>query len=175
MIEVTYPWFPKELNPNTRCHWAVKSNAAKAYRKTGKLITQSVFAKNQVVFGQIKIHLFIDFYPPDRRRRDDDNCYSAIKSLRDGISDALGVNDTNFVGHPLLKDETVKGGKIKIRFRYNSGAATSYARVLLLCSYCDECADDYPCEDCLQLCSLAIVPKNTINVLGNFGVMKEQS
>ena len=116
LIEISYPWFPKELSPNSRCHWAVKSRAAKAYRRTGELLTKVAFAKSPVIFGDGKIHLFIDFYPPDKRLRDADNCYSACKNLMDGIADAIGVNDRRFVGHPFLRDEVVKGGEVRIRF-----------------------------------------------------------
>jgi crossover junction endodeoxyribonuclease RusA len=37
------------------------------------------------------------FRPPDRRLRDDDNLVAAFKSGRDGISDALGIDDRKFV------------------------------------------------------------------------------
>jgi len=116
MIEISYPWPPRELSPNARCHWAVKSKAAAAYRATGAALTMVALFPVCPDFGDGKIHLFIDFYPPSKRRYDDDNCYSAIKSLRDGIADALGVNDRRFVGHPFLRDEVVKGGDVRIRF-----------------------------------------------------------
>lgn len=65
---------------------------------------------------QGKLHLFIDFIPPDKRRRDDDNCFAAFKSGRDGLAQALGVDDHCFISHPFLSDtETVKGGEVRIR------------------------------------------------------------
>ena len=34
------------------------------------------------------VHLWVDFYPPDKRRRDDDNVIAAFKAGRDGLADA---------------------------------------------------------------------------------------
>ena len=36
----------------------------------------------------------LTFHPEDNRRRDLDNLISATKGLRDGISDALGIDDS---------------------------------------------------------------------------------
>lgn len=62
-----------------------------------------------------RIHLWLDFYPPNRQRRDDDNLMAAFKAGRDGLADALGLDDARFVCHPWLKDEPVKGGKVHAR------------------------------------------------------------
>ena len=62
-----------------------------------------------------RLHLWLDFYPPDRRQRDDDGLLSSMKAARDGIADALGINDSRFVSHPYIKDEVRKGGMVEIR------------------------------------------------------------
>lgn len=62
-----------------------------------------------------RLHLWIDFYPPDRRRRDDDGLLASCKAYRDGIADALGIDDRRFVSHPYLRDEVVKGGEVRVR------------------------------------------------------------
>ena len=62
-----------------------------------------------------RLHLWIDFYPPDRRRRDDDGLLASMKAARDGIADALGVDDSRFVSHPWIKDEVRKGGEVVIK------------------------------------------------------------
>ena len=43
-----------------------------------------------------KVAIDLTFYPPDRRHRDDDNMLAAMKAGRDGLADALGVNDHKF-------------------------------------------------------------------------------
>ena len=111
MIEVVMPWPPKALSPNARVHWSVKSKAAKAYRaecgwqcKAAKLVAPETDGR---------LHLWLDFYPPDKRHRDDDNMIAAFKSGRDGIADALGIDDKRFICHPYVKDQI--GGMIKVR------------------------------------------------------------
>ena len=58
-----------------------------------------------------RLHLWIDFYPPDRRARDDDNMIASFKSGRDGIADALGIDDKRFICHPFVSDQI--GGMVK--------------------------------------------------------------
>lgn len=110
-IEVTLPWMPKTLSPNARVHWSVKSKAAKAYRATCCALTKE--AKLIAPATKERLHLWLDFYPPDRRYRDDDNMVAAFKSGRDGIADALGIDDKRFICHPWVMSEI--GGVVKFR------------------------------------------------------------
>jgi crossover junction endodeoxyribonuclease RusA len=53
-------------------------------------------------------------YPPDKRRRDWDNIVASLKSGLDGISDALGIDDSRFrLGIEMLP-EIVKGGRVDV-------------------------------------------------------------
>jgi len=116
--EITLPWPSKELSPNARCHWSVRHHHAKAYRDKCRDIAAT---SGLVIDWEGVIHLWITFFPPDRRGRDDDNMLAALKSGRDGISDGLGVNDLRFRVHPWVSDEVVKGGKVVIRFSKGPG------------------------------------------------------
>ena len=87
------PWPPKELNPNSRTHWAKKMKVAKKYRRDCYFSAKSSGLKplkGLVLFGLI-------FSPPDNRKRDDDNLLAAFKSGRDGIAEALGADDNQFI------------------------------------------------------------------------------
>jgi crossover junction endodeoxyribonuclease RusA len=109
--KITLPWPPKQLSPNARVHWAQKARVGKKYREDCYILTKQVvveFPKTE------KIHLFVDFYQPDKRNRDQDNIESSCKFLFDGVADALGVNDNRFVIHPFVRDEIIKGGKVTI-------------------------------------------------------------
>ncbi len=66
-----------------------------------------------------KLHLWITFFPPDKRRYDDDNIFARFKAARDGIADGLGVDDSRFVSHPLLSDKIKKGGQVHVRITGN--------------------------------------------------------
>lgn len=113
MIEITLPWPVRELNPNVKVHWAQKSKAAKAYKEACFYLTKEAITNGFTLPDSEKLSLWLDFYPPDKRARDDDNCLSSFKSGRDGVADALGINDKRFVSHPRLMDTI--GGMIKMR------------------------------------------------------------
>lgn len=111
---VELDWPPRELSPNARVkHWAIKANAAKGYR-------HKCFIETKVACVSVdwdgEVHLWITFYPPDKRSRDDDNLIAAFKNGRDGIADALGIDDKRFRTHPWVSDEVRKGGEVVVRF-----------------------------------------------------------
>lgn len=106
------PWPPKILSPNARAHWAAKNKAVKLYREDCAWLTKAAGLK---VDWDGTVHAFITFYPPDRRHRDDDNLIAAFKSGRDGVAQALGIDDKRLRIHPWLSDEVVKGGAVKVR------------------------------------------------------------
>lgn len=56
----------------------------------------------------------ITFHAPDRRTRDLDGLFSALKSALDGVATALGVNDARFAKYVLARGQPVKGGRVVI-------------------------------------------------------------
>lgn len=114
MKELVFPWPLRELSPNARVHWSVRAAAAKSARRMGWAIAEAANGYPKRLFTG-KIHLWIDFYPPTRRLPDDDNMLARFKAYRDGIADALGVDDSRFVSHPYVKDEVRKGGEVRVR------------------------------------------------------------
>jgi len=113
MISFAFPWPFKELNPNARCHWAKKAKAAKQYRNACHLIALAEGARHLITWEGI-IHVWIEFVPPDRRSRDDDNLIASFKPARDGLADALGVNDSRFRVHPWINDSEI-GGMVRVK------------------------------------------------------------
>ena len=57
--------------------------------------------------------LSITFYPPDRRKRDLDNMLASIKAGLDGLSDAIGIDDSDFA-ITIRKGDNIKNGAINI-------------------------------------------------------------
>ncbi len=104
------PWPSKDLSPNSRVHWRARHRAAKAYRKACHLVT--VASRFQVPDGDLALR--IEFCPPDRRARDDDNLIASFKSGRDGIAEALGIDDKRFKTLASVSDEVVKGGEVRV-------------------------------------------------------------
>jgi len=111
MTELVLPWPPRELSPNARAHWRKAAPIKAAYRRACYVLAKQ---SGIVIDWEGDVHVWIDFLPPDRRARDDDNMISAFKAGRDGVADALGVNDKRFRIHPYVKDQV--GGMVKLRF-----------------------------------------------------------
>lgn len=111
MIELTLPWPPKSLSPNARTHWRKKAPITKAYKTECWALAK---ASGMVAPESAdRLHLWLDFYPPDRRHRDDDNMIASFKAGRDGLALALGVNDKRFITHPMVMNQI--GGMVKVR------------------------------------------------------------
>jgi Holliday junction resolvase RusA-like endonuclease len=111
ILELPFP--PKELSQNARIHHYARARAVKAYRQECMVLARTA---NLKIDWAGDIHLWIDFYRPNRHHYDDDGLSGRFKAGRDGIADALGVDDNRFRQHPYLKDEVCKGGKVVVRF-----------------------------------------------------------
>jgi crossover junction endodeoxyribonuclease RusA len=110
-MTITLPWPPAELNPNRKTHWRRAAPIKAKYRDACYILTKQSGAK---IDWDGDVHVFMDFYPPDRRARDDDNIIAAFKSGRDGVAEALGINDKRFRIHPYVREEV--GGMVKLTF-----------------------------------------------------------
>ncbi len=108
---VTLPWPPQELSPNWRGHWRKKARAARTYRHACGWACKA--AGLRVPAGEL-IALHVEFVPPNRRHYDDDNLVGAFKVGRDGIADALGVDDTRFRLQTTVVS-TELGGFVRVR------------------------------------------------------------
>lgn len=108
---VELPWPPKELTPNfkRRKHWSFSLKPTKQYRQTCCALALVAGARKT---GD-KFGMMIAFFPPDRRKRDDDGMIGAFKAGRDGLADAIGVDDHVF--RPTYSfGDPVKGGKVVV-------------------------------------------------------------
>ena len=112
--EIVLPWPARVLHPNARAHWSKRVKAAKAERGMAMLLAAAA-GWHRVEWPEGRLHVWIDGYPQDRRRRDADGLLSSLKSALDGIADAMGVDDMRFVPHPFVKDEGRKPGEVRIR------------------------------------------------------------
>jgi hypothetical protein len=112
--EIVLPWPSRDLHPNARVHWAKRSKAAKVARADGHMAAKAC-GWHLIPWAEGRLHVWIDAYPADKRRRDADGLLSSLKPWLDGIADGMGVDDARFVPHPWVKDEVRKGGEVRIR------------------------------------------------------------
>ncbi len=106
MNTVRLPWPPSALRPNASSpgNWRKKSEAAKKYRadclilaKAAKLVTPE------------SICIYLEFRPPDNRRRDLDNMLASFKQGIDAVAEAMGVDDYGFEFH-ITRRAACQGG-----------------------------------------------------------------
>lgn len=118
MNELILPWPHKDLSPNGRVHWSAKARAAANARSLAATMARyraqhSGWPGIELPAG--KLHLHVTFHPPTKRLPDDDNMLARFKPYRDGIADALGIDDKRFISHPLVSEEVRKGGQVVVR------------------------------------------------------------
>ncbi|WP_259075830.1 endodeoxyribonuclease RusA [Pseudomonas sp. BIGb0278] len=111
MMDLILPWPPAACSPNARVHWTKKSRAAKSYRAACHLLAKQA----GITAPEGEALLMLEFVPPDRRRRDDDNLLAMFKAGRDGLADALGIDDNVFATQIRVSKETTKGGAVLVR------------------------------------------------------------
>lgn len=91
-ISITLPYPPKELHPNSRCHWRARLGPKKSARSSAWALTLAAGgARAGIESGIIDAHWF---HPQQRfSPHDDDNLTAWIKNSRDGIAAGLGIDD----------------------------------------------------------------------------------
>jgi crossover junction endodeoxyribonuclease RusA len=112
MLRVELPWPDKRLSPNSRVHWTVKAECTRRARADARLLcVNAINAGGHPMFDGRQLSVAFTFCPKDNRRRDLDNLISSTKAHRDGIADALGVDDSKFRLTAQM-GPVAKGGKV---------------------------------------------------------------
>ena len=121
-MKITLPWPDPRLTPNAkrRKHWRAYQPVIKAERQAGMILTQSQLYiglrdVRAALKGEGKIDVTISFYPPDRRKRDDDGAIAAFKHARDGMCDALCIDDHR-LRPTYIMCEPEKPGRVEVHF-----------------------------------------------------------
>ena len=108
-LHLVLPWPTKGLSPNARGHWAKTAKDKKRYREA------CAWTAKQQGAGKIdasKLHVALQFVPPDRRHRDMDNMLASMKAGLDGLADVLGVDDSKWTITICTADEI--GGMVRV-------------------------------------------------------------
>lgn len=87
------PYPSKDLSPNSRGHWSKLARARKKAKQEAYYLALEAGVKR---IEADRVNVKVTFFPPDNRRRDIDNAISSCKAILDGISLALGVDDSKF-------------------------------------------------------------------------------
>lgn len=112
-VRLTLSWPDKHLSPNARCHWAVKAKAVKAAREQAGWAMRRQF-RSRPQWEAVSLHW--EFHPKTANLPDGDNAEASCKAYRDGIADALGIDDSKFTTTRSI-GEPVKGGAVLVTVR----------------------------------------------------------
>lgn len=113
MIAVTLPWPDRALSPNSREHWARKAKAVKQARITAGWCAREAGIRHGDFDIPNALKVTVAFAAPSKRRVDADNLLASLKAALDGISDAIGVDDSKFE-IAIRREPPVKGGLVRI-------------------------------------------------------------
>lgn len=108
--EIILPWPSRKLHPNSRHHWSGKAAATRKARKDAYYAT---LEKGLSKLDLEALKATVVFHPPDNRRRDADGVLSSCKAYLDGISDAIGVDDSQW-SLAIERGAPVQFGRIRI-------------------------------------------------------------
>lgn len=116
MIELTLPWPPRILWPNGRGHHMVRYRYQQQAKSDGYYAARAALKPTLVAgYNGQPIKITLTAHPPTRRDYDDDGLIGAFKHYRDGIAEALCVNDKLFQTQPVERGEPRKGGAVVVR------------------------------------------------------------
>ena len=110
MTEIILPWPAPCLWPNSRVDRRKSSGVRSAYRADG---AKAAWAAGFRRLPWDRAHLRITFCAPTKTRRDLDNMLAAIKSGLDGVSDAIGIDDSRWE-LTLRRGAAVKPGEVRV-------------------------------------------------------------
>ena len=97
-LEITLPWPPSGLSPNSvrGKNWAVVWAAARRYKAATEAAVMDWLAAGGTRPPAGFIRAEAVFCPPNRIRRDLDGCLGAMKHALDSVAATLGVDDSVF-------------------------------------------------------------------------------
>lgn len=119
MIKLQLPFPPSELSPNKRLHWGSIAKAKANFRAKCNLLTRDQHPE-KAKYGQ-DFDLTMVFVPPDRRHYDRDNLIARMKSGLDGMCDALGIDDIQFMSVTASLSRDSLGGFVQVSIHPNLG------------------------------------------------------
>jgi crossover junction endodeoxyribonuclease RusA len=108
-LSITLPWPPKELSPNFRTRstrWIARKK--KEYRTA---CAEAAWQRGVQPGRGLRLDRLV-FHAPDARGRDDDNTVARFKAGRDGLAEAMGVDDQEFNAVTPEFGAPVSGGAV---------------------------------------------------------------
>lgn len=116
---IRLPWPPAKSSPNgSQGDYHGKAKAGAAYKLTCGQECMAQGVRRQTWDGA---DVSITFHPPTLRAYDLDNALAKCKRGLDAISEALGVDDADWLSMTLHRGDKVKGGCVMVDIHSSDG------------------------------------------------------
>lgn len=114
MFEISLPWPPSVNRIWRRSKFATYlSEVGKRYYAQTVPMIQSEYKDPQII-GRVKMTIYL--YPPDKRKRDIDNC---LKAILDAFTRAgIWRDDSQIDVLTVARANVVKNGSVRVRITY---------------------------------------------------------
>ena len=96
IITVRLPWPSRKLSPNGRPTKREKISAVRKAREFARFVTLEAAGRHRAASVVTVVSMAVEWIRPQNRAYDDDNLIASFKSYRDGIADALRLDDKTF-------------------------------------------------------------------------------
>jgi hypothetical protein len=130
-IILTLPIPPREISPNARrgeSRFAAikKSRIVKAHRHAACAAMKVAIARGELERAGRPLGYYLAHFFPTAQFRDEDNADGACKAYRDGICDALRINDKDFCKRALsTRAKDAKRPRVEITVYFAEAEKTS--------------------------------------------------
>ena len=117
VAQVSLPWPPPALQPNSRLHWSKRVKPRRDFKNACWALALEAGARRwKAGLGNRGLCACMCFHPPTRVARDLDNCLAAFKAGIDGVVLACGVDDAHWQMR-ISFGPVVKGGAVVLTIK----------------------------------------------------------
>lgn len=104
MNPLKFPWPDSKLSPNGRRD----RRSITRTRYGARYVAWCIVKKADLALPEVPLQISLRLCPPNKRRRDMDNVYSAFKSYQDGLFRALNLDDS------LIRRVVMEWGEVEL-------------------------------------------------------------
>lgn len=115
---VNLPWPDKRLSPNARLHYMAVYRVKKRSKDEAHHLAKHQLRLIMPIRAET-INVTCEFFPPRNANYDDDGLLSRMKASLDGISEAIGIDDSKFRMKGALRGHVVKDGCVKVELEWD--------------------------------------------------------
>jgi crossover junction endodeoxyribonuclease RusA len=114
-LTINLLWPYPSLSPNARVHWRRVAEVKKIAKRDAFYVAKAARRDKIAAEG---VTARVTFFPPDRRHRDMDNMIASMKAAFDGVSEAIGVDDSKWSLQLAPVGEVVKHGRVQVELEW---------------------------------------------------------